>query len=267
MSYEVGSLYTSTCTVVNPASAAVTVTLPDNTQDTPANSTNPDGNPYVAYPLTLEGLYKFTWVTTGPVDAQSDYVNASVFRSIVGIDEVRYFINDTDTSRDAILRQMMATATELAEGICGACVQRRYVDERIPGYSNRYVLRLPHGPLPTDQAIESITSVWAGGPSWTTDMLIVYPDSATVELAAMLPFWLGPWRATYTAGRAVIPDGIQLAVKEIIYDLWSTQRPYGADSLEPGPEQTATYEALVAGYDMPPHARAMLENEAMPGFA
>jgi hypothetical protein len=82
-----------------------------------------------------------------------------------------------------------------------------------------------------------------------------------------MPFWYGPWSAVYTAGRKVIPAGIQLAVKEIIYDLWAIQRPFGLDSMELSPEQTASYESLLGQYEMPPHARSLLEKEALPGFA
>ena len=130
------------------------------------------------------------------------------------------------------------------------------------------VLRLPHAPLPTANSVEQIVSVYSTGPTWTDPtQFVVYPDSGTVELNSLIPFWRGPWLVTYTAGRLVIPTKIQLAVKEIIYDMWSTQRPYGADSLEPGPEETARFEQMVASYHMPPHAEALLDSEEQPGFA
>jgi hypothetical protein len=49
--------------------------------------------------------------------------------------------------------------------------------------------------------------------------------------------------------------------------MWSIQRPYGADELEPGPEATARFEQMVATYKIPPHAMALLSTESMPGFA
>jgi hypothetical protein len=273
MSTEVGGIYRSELKVVDqygaavdPATKVLTVTLPDQTTAIPSITRAAMGDFYVDYTIGVEGLHKFAWSTTGPVTYKTDYENANVWRSIIGITEAKNFINDTDDTRDDTLRMMMATATELAEGIVGNCVQQVYTNERISGHQ-KAVLRMPHCPIPDENAIVSITSVWPNGPTWPSSALIVYPDSGTCEPINMMQFWLGPWKATYTAGRLVIPQRIQLAVKEIIYDLWSVMRPYGADSLEPGPEETARYEQMVAGYEIPPHAKAMLELEAQPGFA
>jgi hypothetical protein len=216
--------------------------------------------------LALEGLYKLVWTTTGPTTTKTDYVPTAQFRSVVSIDEVKLFIDDTDSTSDDILRQIMMAATEKAEAIVGLCVQKTFTNERISGYSAQ-ILKMPHGPLPSDISIVSITSVFPAGPTWFTADLIVYPDSATVEPLNQLAFWYGPWKATYTAGRIVIPEGVLLAVKEMIYDLWSIHRSYGSDDLEPTPDQTAQWEQALASYDVPPHAKAYLEPYEMPGFA
>lgn len=273
MSIEVGSQYRFTFTVVDatgtlttPATKVVTVTLPDGTSATPAIVTDSAGTYHVDYTGTQEGLHTFSAATTGPVGYKTDFVNFAVYKSVVGIDEVRTYIGYTEGDRDTILRQIMAAATELAEGIAGSCVQRTFVNERIPGH-DASVIRMPHNPLPTDQSIVSITSSRTGGPTWVTSDLIIYPDSGTCELVSYLPFWYGPWKATYTAGRLVIPERIQVAVKEIIYDMWSNQRPYGAGSLEPGPDDTARWEQMIASYQIPGHAMALLQLEAQPGFA
>jgi len=272
--YELGQpyrftlkVYDATGALTNSSTQTVTVTLPDQTTTTASVINDSTGVYHADYtPVVQEGLYKFQGVTTGPVTSKTDYVPFNIFRSIVSIDEARVFAGYVEGDQDALFRQVMSAATEKAESIVGNCVQRRFVNDRITGYSAQ-VLRMPHGPLLTDTAVESVTSVYPGGPSWVTADFIQYPDSATVELLNWLPFWYGPWKATYTAGRLVIPEKIQLAVKEIIYDFWSTHRPYGLDKLEPGPEETARWETALAQYEMPPHARAMLESEEMPGFA
>jgi hypothetical protein len=274
MSYEVGSLYRTTLAVrdangnlTDPATQVLTVTLPDQTTGTPSIVHDSTGNFHVDYAFPMEGLYRLTWTTTGPVTQRTDYVNAAMWRSILGIDETKVFINDSDADKDPILRQILSAALEEAEKIVGVCVPRRFVDERIPG-SEKQVLRMPHGPLPDENAVETITSVYPGGPSWTSDQLIVYPDSGTVEVSSLwVPFWYGPWKATYTAGRRVVSESIQLAVKEMVYDMWSIQRPYGANALEPGPEDTARWEQMIASYQIPPHAKALLGGEEQPGFA
>jgi hypothetical protein len=276
MAVEVGQQYETTATITDrtgalaaPAVVHLNVTLPNGTTTNLDSSIVNDstGKYHADYTMTMEGLHIFVWTTIGPVNYKTDYVNANVFRSIVGIDEARDFAGYTEGDRDDIFRQVIAAATELAESIAGACVQRRYVDEIVTGYSAQ-VIRLPHAPLPTAASVESVKSVYPFGPQWTnTSDFIVYPDSGTVELSSLIEFWRGPWKVTYTAGRLVIPQKIQLAVKEIIYDMWSTQRPYGDDSFEPGPEDTARFEQMLASYKIPPHAEALLETEAQPGFA
>lgn len=275
MSFEVGTLYTSDLSVtddqgdlIDTSTQTLTVTLPDGTVATPVVSHDSTGNYHVDYQLTQEGLHRFYWTTTGPVTSQSEYVNAVVFRSVVGLAEAKTFVNFDTSSDEDTLRQIMGAATELAESIVGSCVQRTLTDIRIPG-NTKPALRLPRGPLPSDSAVTSISSIYNGGPSWTfaNGDLIVSPESGVVQLQGFIPFWFGPWRATYTVGRVVIPSSIQLAVKEIIYDMWSTQRPYGADELEPGPEATARFEQMVASYQIPSHAMTLLSKFEMPGFA
>jgi hypothetical protein len=275
MSYEVGTLYTSDLAVTDEQGAPVdtstqvlTITLPDGTTVIPVVTHDSIGNYHVDYQLTQEGLYRFYWTTTGPVTSKSEYVNAEVFRSIIGMAEAKTFINFDSGSDEDILRQIMGAATELAESIAGSCVQRQLTNIRIPGNS-KPALRLPRGPLPSESAVTSVSSIYGGGPSWTyaNGDLIVSPESGVVQLASLVSFWMGPWKATYTVGRVVIPPSIQLAVKEIIYDMWSTQRPYGANEMEPGPEATARFEQMVASYQIPSHAMTLLSKFEIPGFA
>jgi hypothetical protein len=274
MTSDVGSVYRTSLevrddagTLTAPATKVLTVTLPDQTAQTPAVTTDAAGLYHVDFPLTLPGLYQFAWATTGPVVIQTDYENAVTFRSVVGMDELRNFLNLSDTSRDDVLRQMAAAATEAAEAIVGTCVVRTVTDEHVPG-SQRSLIRLARGPFPTDTAVTSIASVWPGGPSWAAADLLQYPESGTCEPKNRMGFWFGPWKATYMAGRAVIPQRVILAVCEIVYDLWATQRMVGSDMQYPGLSDTALYEtSMPPDYRMPPHAKALLESEAMPGFA
>jgi|SRR5690242_6454069 len=272
---EVGQSYTSSIIVTDASGNAtdatdvtLAITLPDRTSVTPSVAHDSTGHYHVDYTFTQEGLYQFQWVTTAPNTTRTNYVPVAVFRSVVSIEDTKAFINFNSTSNEGLLRQIMMAATELIEEVVGICVIRTFTNERIPGGYKAQVLKLPHGPLVDDTSITSISSVRTGGPTWTqaNGDFVVYPDSATVELASYMPFWFGPWKATYTAGRTVVSQKIQLAAFEICYDMWSTQRPYGADSLEPGPEETARWEALVAGYKIPPHAMALLSGEERPGF-
>lgn len=274
MANEVGSLYRSSLSVtdangaaIDAASATLTVTLPDGTSVTPLVTHDGTGLYHVDYQFAQEGLHRFVWVTSGPNTSRTDYVNADIFRSIVGIDEVKDYINYGNSSNEDVLRQVMQAATELCERVVGSCVQRTLTNVRIPGRVKE-ALRLPQGPFPNASSVISVASSWPNGPVWTyaNGDFIVSPEAGIVELASLSPFWQGPWTANYTVGRLVIPQSVQLAAKEIVFDMWSTQRPYGASEMEPGPEATARIEQMIASYSVPPHAQVLLSGYEMPGF-
>src|ERR1700750_2942846 len=124
MSVEIGAQYRTTLTVKDATGAltdastqSAVVTLPDQTTASLTVTRDSLGTYHADYTGVQEGLHKIVWTTTGPVTSRTDYVNFAAFRSIVGIDEVRAFIGYTEGDRDSTLRQIMAAATELAEGI------------------------------------------------------------------------------------------------------------------------------------------------------
>lgn len=272
MSTDVGALYRTTLAVVSasgqyvtPGAVALSVTLPDMTIASGAVVTDSTGQFHCDYLMTMPGLHKFTWSSVGPNSSETDYENAINYRSVVGLAEMRKFLGITDTSRDDVLRDVLGAATHEAEKICGTLVPMQVTNEHIPG-NTRQTLRLPSGPV-LDATSVSIQSEFPGGPQWTNDMLLVYTESGVIETLSMLGFWFGPWKATYTAGRAELTPALVLGVKEIVFDLWANQRMITADQLEPGLVETARYETMLPqGYRIPPHARALLETEPMPGF-
>jgi hypothetical protein len=273
MAVELGSQYRFEFQVrndlgvlIDPSTKTVTVLLPDQTTASPSIVQDSLGTFHSDYTTVQEGIHKFTANTTGPVTTKSDYVPVNVYRSLIGIDEARIYIGETDTTRDDILRMVLSALTDKIESVVGNCIQRTFTNERQSG-SEAHVIKLKHGPLPSDTAVTSISSVFAGGPSWVTAQLIVFPDSATIQTADQLDFWYGPWKATYVAGRIVTPVAIQLALKEALFDFWANQRPYGAGDLEPGLTATSEWEERLAQYDIPPHAKSLLEPFEQPGFA
>lgn len=126
MSFEVGASYRSkggiaddTGSPIDPLSVILTVTLPDGTTATPTAVHDSAGNYHADYVFTQEGLHRFTWTTTNPVTVQTNYENAAVFRSVLSLREAKTFLDDEHMSdtKSGILRQVMTTATELAEEI------------------------------------------------------------------------------------------------------------------------------------------------------
>jgi hypothetical protein len=272
VSIQVGGIYRSSIVVkdstgalATPASSTFTVTRPDQTTVTVAATVDSVGNLHADFTMAMEGLHRFDWVTTGPVTSQTDYESAILYRSVVGLNQMRTYLQLSDTSRDPVLKGFMHVATSMAENIVGTCVVRTVTSQHIPGTA-KTVLRLPDAPL---ISVTSIASVWTGGPQWVTADLMVYADSGVIEPVNMLGFWYGPWTATYVAGRAVVSQRIVLAVQEIVADLWASQRGLINDALTPDMSGEALIEAQVpSGYTMPAHARAMLKRAgAQPGFA
>src|ERR1700761_7753676 len=111
MSVEVGQQYETTAAVTNrsgvlstPAQIHLNVTLPDGTvTNLDSSIQNPTtGNYYADYTITMEGRHIFVWTGVAPTLHKTDYVNANVFRSIVGIDEARDFAGYTEGDRDDI---------------------------------------------------------------------------------------------------------------------------------------------------------------------
>lgn len=271
MSIQVGGLYRSSIVVYNdigvlttPSTSVMTVTRPDQTTATPAIVVDSAGKLHSDYQMAAEGLHRFDWVTTGPITNQTDYENAILYRSVIGLAQMRTYLQLNDTSRDAVLKGFMHAATSMAEGIVGTCVTRTVTNEHIPG-SAKPVMRLPSAPL---VSVTSIISVWQGGPSWTGADLFLYNESGVVEPINMLGFWYGPWIASYVAGRTVIDQRIVMAVEEIVADLWASQRGLINDPLVPNMADEVAIEAQVpSGYSMPAHARALLKRAgAQPGF-
>ena len=278
MAIDVGGTYRSEYKVYNdvgvltpPSTKTFTVTLPDQTTTSPSITTVVAGSYYSDYVIAQEGLHKFVWVTTGPVTSKTDYENAWLYRSVVGLQEMKEYLSQVTTSQDPLIRELMHSATEMAEKIAGTCVITTFTDIDIVR-TNKPVIRLPRGPLVNTTNNITISSMWPGGPVWThtagTPALIVHKNSATVEPISQQGFYMGPWKATYTAGRTVVPQRIVLAVKMIVYDLFSIHRGNLADPLSPDYDEMSTMESRIpSGYEMPTQARALLKRESRAGFA
>src|SRR5262249_20217561 len=286
MSLDIGTTFTATLEIrddngnlTNPATKTLKVTLPGKAQtqsDISSSITNPSiGKLTANYTLANAGLHRFDWATTGPVRAQADYANARAFVSLGSLAEARAITGVQDTTKDQILRLLMGVATRHVERICGTCVIRTFTGEFIPG-EYRQVLRLLHGPLVDEASVTSVTSVWTGGPAWdgtpAAGQIIVNAPAATLRLASFLPFWFGPWRATYVGGRTAIPEDLVHGREQIRWYLFVESRGLTAATDIPDLQEVAQFENTIAqmavsGYKLSPRALQHLEGERRPGFA
>jgi hypothetical protein len=224
----------------------------------------------VNWTFTEAATYDFTWVTTGPGTGSTEYVTARKYIAVCPVAEAADWIGAsvTDPAKMVKVRALLALATREAEKIVGPTIPRRIVDDFIPG-TTRDVLRVPQPPLPDVNAVEQVKSIYGGqgGPVWTPDLFRVFPEAGTIYLLSQMPFWFGPWLVTYTPGRSAVSETIIGGVREIMRDLWATQRWVEGDADTPGALDEADYEArLPPGYAPPTQAMRLLAADAIPGF-
>lgn len=278
MSVDVGSVKRSVWLVkndqgqlVNPSTATATVTVGVDDPVTVAVTLPPAvTGTLIADHLTAKtGLHCIDWHTQGPVTSGRDFFNVRSYAAVFGLDEARDYLGYPDGVRDATIRLLAGAATKLAESVVGTCVIRSFTGDWIPGYE-KHILQLPHRPLPTAGAVTKVASIYAasGGPGWGAADLIANPDAGTVYLASQLDFWYGPWMADYQAGRIEVAENIVNGTKDILADLFVSQRAMFADTAEgPTPEEAATIESVIpAGYELPRRALEQLEPDRMPAF-
>ena len=226
---DIGQVYHATLTIksqsISPATITLTITLPDGTTVTPSAgpgaASGPDWIIAYDYATTQAGLHKAAWQTTGPGTAAADAFNVRDYRAILSLAEGKNHIGvDTWTGDDDELRNFLMAVTEVVESKVGPCV-RRTVTQRI-GDTHAGTLVLNQYPV---LSVTSVTSVWTGGPSWTTAQLVVDGDAGTVTVQyGAMPFWYGPWDVVYPVGRAVVAERHIHAAKELLRHLWESQR-------------------------------------------
>jgi hypothetical protein len=225
-----------------------------------------EGRVFYDWTFTEPALYKFAWVTQGPGAATSDFVSARDYIAALPLAEAADWLGVRDQRQFPKLRAALALATRLGENVVGPTVPRRYVDDWIPGNS-RDLIRVSHAPLPDNASVEQVRSVYPGGPLWVTGDLVVNPAAGTLRPRSQLPFYYGPWLATYTAGRLEVSPGIEGGIREILWDLWATQRYVFGDTLDPDLADVASYESrLPPGWAPPRRAMELFGDDAQPSF-
>ncbi len=271
---DTGQVYHATYTIKNqaspPATAALVITLPDGTSTSPAVGTGAASGAdwVIAYDYTTvqAGLHKTAWQTTVPGTAATDYFNVRDFRSILSLAEGKLHLTGGDISKwtadDDELRNFLAAVTEAVESKVGPCV-RRTVTQRVAASSGCQIV-LTQAPV---ISVTSVTSVWAGGPSWTGASLVLDTDAGivTTQLGAV-PFYYGPWDVVHTVGRVIVAERYIHASKELLRHLWETQR----GQLESGPLSVSSGETFTTSagwaFSIPNRVLEMLADDMTPAI-
>jgi hypothetical protein len=221
----------STGALANAGTVTLTVTLPDGTTTTPTVSNASTGVYTASFPTTQVGRHVVNWAATGTnASAYEDVfdVRATGTTLLVSLADAKSYLNidATDTTNDDELRSFIGGVTRVIESYVGACSRRTVVDT-FTGYWQEPRI------TPKTQPIISITSVVERGVTLDPATEYALNDQGTVIRtisggSTIFPrgWWYGINNVviTYVAGRAVIPDNILEAAKELIRVNWRTQR-------------------------------------------
>nr|PZN00569.1 MAG: hypothetical protein DIU77_03405 [Thermocrispum agreste] len=250
-------------TLANPATAELTITLPDGTTVNPPVPLPPaeTGRLVVDYPTSQAGRHVYRLVTTGPVTAHADVFDVADADTggLVSLADAKQHLNipAARTADDEELRGFIAAATAVVERHVGAVVRREHVETFDGG---RSALILSHAP------VLSVTQVVEAGAA-------VDPSGYVLDAAAgVLVRTAGCWAAgphavqvTYVAGRTAVPAAYSRAALIIIGHMWETQRNTSAGRPPLGDTDLA---ATVPGstYSVPRRALELL-GDPVPGVA
>jgi hypothetical protein len=205
-------------TLVSPASATLTITLPDGTTTTPAVSLPPadEGIVIVDYPTAQAGRHQFVLSTLNPQTAFRDVfdVRQAELHNIVSLAEAKTHLNITNDGTDSELRGFIEAVTGICQFYCGTLFPTEYTETH-QACGDTLVLR--HYPVLEVSAIETI------GTGSTVDVAGVDIGEAGV-LGLGVNAW-GKLRVTYRAGYSILPAGITRGALIIIQHMWDTQRP------------------------------------------
>lgn len=213
----------------NPATAVLTITLPDGTlADTSGLALPPTETGKLRFPYTTvqAGRHLVRWVTTGPARAQADVLDVApaVSTSIVSLAEAKEWlqIDPDDDSDDGLLRFFIESIAGMAEEYKHEVIVPRAVTDEIEvGWERARRFRVWSAPL------ISLTSVasWDGAITWDVTQMRA-SESGLVKVMAG-PLVHGDITVTYQAGRQPIPEKYREGALIILQHVFETQRGQG----------------------------------------
>lgn len=275
-------------TPANPGSGPVlTITLPDRSTAAPAVASTATGTWELAAPWTVTqpGHHLWAWSWTGALVAASPVTDTFEVRespdvTIIALSEAREILKIPagDTSHDNDIRGYSAAITEWTEKQVGVVVTRQ-VTELVRAQGR--VLTLGNPPVRTDlgttlntanrrdgsttNGLVSIVPVLTYGFMYAIDDLLVDGEPGIVRHVAGLPFFYSgdpyaQYKATYWAGRKIIPWGITEGNKIALKHLYAVER--GGS-----PSRAVTYgesetTQIGYGYAIPNRAAEMILTHA-----
>jgi hypothetical protein len=263
--FELGSVYPAALDVldqnrqpVNPATATLTITLPDQTTVTPAVTNPPAVTGQLRYPFltTQPGRHLVNWSTTGPVTAWSDVfdVMEAAPPAIISLADAKQTlsIDPSYTDDDDELRSKLRGVTTGIERYMRTVYAYRQISETfqrpvmgIP-WAASSALRLTYVPvikltgLVTISPQNVVTTTYDPVNNMWTD-----PETGLVHVYAGPPL-AGRLQATYTAGMTIIPNNVLEGARVLLQAVWETRRGPGGLNGVIGPEEMADFRHFTA---------------------
>jgi hypothetical protein len=230
--------------LVNPATATLTITLPDNSTVTPTIQLPPavTGKLRYAYPTTQAGLHVARWVTTEPVAPYTDVFDVApeIPPSIISLADAKQHLgmDPADTSEDDELRWWIAGTTAAVEDAKNEVIARRVITRTVRNERHRS-LRLWNVPV---ISLDSLARK-DGSHTWdVTSDVYTDPETGLVELISG-PSLCGWLSYGITAGYQVIPYNLMQGSLVLLQHVWETQRGPGAiGGGVVGPEEAGDYK-------------------------
>jgi hypothetical protein len=203
--------------LVNAASMTFTFTLPDLTTTTSPAPANPSTGRYTHDLVTTQqGLHRFRAVSTGPAAVYADLfhvldlTNAAAFINLATVKK-QLNIPPADTSQDEELRDYLASACEVVEGIVGVVTKRTFVEKHSGGVPS---LVLRHEPVVSIVAVtENGQTVEPSGYSLSDTGVLTRVSGHTAMRWAC---GVDNIDITLVAGRTIVPASILDGTRELI---------------------------------------------------
>lgn len=250
-------------TLVNAGAMALTITLPDLTTVTSSPVMPISTGTYnYDYTTVQAGRHQVRWVATGAnANAYTDTfdVREQDPPTILSLADAKAHLNKTSTTDDDEIRAMVESVTSGIEYLAGVCVRRTVVEKHDVPAHGVHTLALRRTPV---LSVTSLVAVLSGGTTYTVaDLDVDGPTGIVMRKDGGRLY--GPLRATYVAGRTVVPANLTAAARIILQHLWRTQQGPGRPQL--GVEDYAVTEPVPGfGYAIPNRALQLLEPHRLP---
>jgi len=159
--------------------------------------------------------------------------------SVLTLAEVKTHLNITVATYDAELQTFIDACESLVADKTGPLTSVA-TTERVSGGGTGLVLRAT--------PVVSLTSVTpVNGSAYSLTLLDVDKSAGVIEWLSGARFQTGKYDVVFQSGRATMPDGLRLAIKDLIRDNWvhSQRGPRRPGGDEPAPWAAVTFSPAV----------------------